>query len=76
MLSKLIFVNGKKPERFGWFLTLKNDFESQILELFDDIFESQRNSNHENIFLELILEQKYLLPVDPCPQNSTTKVTL
>ena len=64
MLSKLIFVNGKKSERFGWFLTLKNDFESQILELFDDLFESQRNSNHE------------LLPVDPCPQNSTTKITL
>ena len=50
MLTKLIFVNGKKSERFGWFLTLKNDFESQIQELFDDLFESQRNSNHEKKF--------------------------
>jgi hypothetical protein len=32
-------------------------------------------SNQKFIFLELFMS-KNLLPVSPCPQNSTTKVTL
>ena len=36
---KLIFFNEKKNlERCGWFLTLKIDFENQILALFDSNF--------------------------------------
>ena len=47
--------------RFRNFLTTRLKFsESQV---------------KKNIFLELLLF-KYLLPVDPCPQNSTTEVTL
>ena len=36
MCSKIGVLQWKKNwERFGWFLTLKIDFESQVLELFD-----------------------------------------
>ena len=37
---------------------------------------SQWKSNQKNIFVELIFFSKNLLPVDPCPQNSNTEVTL
>ena len=40
----------------------------------------ESESNQSNVFLELILSKilrlKNLLPNDPCPQNTTTEVTL
>ena len=50
---KLIFFNDFFLERFGYFLTLKIDFENQILALFDSYF-WPFNKSHEKIISAII----------------------
>ena len=52
------------------------EFESQIKALFESQIKVLFESQIKNYFSKTIIFTKNLLPVDPCPRNSTIKVML
>ena len=69
MLINFVFSDEKKSQRFGWFLMLKIDFQSQISALFDTFPLHQFTNFNDFISLQLVFSQNLF-------ENSTTGIAV
>ena len=72
---KLVFFYEKSWERFGWFLTQKIDFESQILALFDTAPSTQFSKFNHFLWADWFLG-KNILVFHPLLENSITRIPI